>query len=461
MCAISKHFDLNCPHFYISFGASTLGGFGGISTTTSQPSTNFQHADLNFGKSKAPSTLDTLFRDLDPRHQHEINSIYSKYKYPMREGLHHLRNKFNDETLDKIHASLKATSIGTDQIKSKQETLLKQLKSMREIDTVRSQMAERFGNLGLAQITRMQEGHVSYSHSNETLPIELYREVRMQLLNQVENYNEETRRLLDQIEAVSSQRGIDGSEGTGMYGERVRVGPQHLLQLMQRQSEAFVDVASKVAEIHERADTARALYRRMFPHEDDPFLEQDKLESRERLDKERRVKENIQQESLKHSNSSSSGSGSGNSSGSSSASNSGGGLPNTDPSKPFSLTSATTTTTAAAAPGTANAFGQPGTTSFSLGGSTTNTCGVSNAGFTGFGTSTQSGSTGESSGKKGKTKNKSDSNLGGTFSFASGGASTTGAAPATFGGFGSTTPGTTASFGAPSVSGGFSFTPKK
>ena len=382
---------INDIYFFIylqlrsQFGGFTTGGFGGITTTTSTPSTNFANANLGFGKSdKNLTTLDTHFRDLEPAHQQEIRSIYSKFNYPMREGLQHLKNKYSDIALDDIHKSLKATSIGTRQIKSKQESLLKQLHSMREIDQSRYQMAERFGNSGLAQIKRMQESHNNYYHSNEILPIELYREVRMQLLNQVEKYSEETKRLIDQIEAVNAQKSNDGSEVTGVYGERVRVGPQHLLQLMQRQSEAFVDVASKVAEIHERTDMAREMYLRMFPDEDDPFVKQDRLESREKQENERRAKENIHKERKKHGTSSSS---SGNDQNGSKQSS-------TDPSKMgFPAISSGPSATVA-------------TTSFSF---PTSSSGGATAPTTGF---QLSGTGGDSAKKKANSKNKSESNLG-------------------------------------------------
>ncbi len=345
----------------------------------------------------------------------------------MREGLRHLKNKFSDIALDEIHKSVKATDIGTRQIKSKQETLLKQLHSMREIDQSRYSMAERFGNSGLAQIRRMQESHSNYYHSNETLPIELYSQVKMQLQNQVEKYNEETKRLIDQIEAVNTQRGLDGSgEMAGVYGERVRVGPQHLLQLMQRQSEAFVDVASKVAEIHDRADMAREMYRRMFPDEDDPFIEQDRLESRERQDNERRAKENIQKERQKHSSSSSS---------SSSDTNKG------------TLTSSNKNPSVNPVPGLSTAnisqFGTPSATVPSLSFPTTTTTttpganGIASTGFGGSFGGMQSSGVGigsGDSGKKSRSKNKSESNLG-----AFNPTTTTGA-------FGNTTMGTMPSF---------------
>jgi hypothetical protein len=81
---------------------------------------------------------------------------------------------------------------------------------------------------------------------------------------------------------------LSGDEG--QYGQQIRIGPQQLVKLIQRQSEAFARVASGVADIHRQANDMRASYLQMHCKDDgrryggshhgsDPFAAADRAEA--------------------------------------------------------------------------------------------------------------------------------------------------------------------------------------
>jgi hypothetical protein len=96
---------------------------------------------------------------------------------------------------------------------------------------------------------------------SEDLPTDFYVDAADKIENRLTSIIEEVKNLSWQLGAAGSE------EGQGPYGQQTRIGPQHLVKLIQRQSEAFARVAACVAEVHNQADHVRAAYLRQYGHE--------------------------------------------------------------------------------------------------------------------------------------------------------------------------------------------------
>lgn len=120
---------------------------------------------------------------------------------------------------------------------------------------------------------------------SEELPTDFYVTAADKIENRLTNLIEEVQNISRQLSATLGL--MSGDEG--QYGQQTRIGPQHLVRLIQRQSEAFARVAACVAEVHKEADDMRASYLQMYCYDDarypgshsrsDPFAAADRAEA--------------------------------------------------------------------------------------------------------------------------------------------------------------------------------------
>ena len=89
-----------------------------------------------------------------------------------------------------LSASTKNTKVAVSKLKFKQKALLQKLQILKETDKRRREHA---GRVQIEKIKKMNRVISNISHEN--LPIDLYREVQVQLEQQVERISEQTRSL--------------------------------------------------------------------------------------------------------------------------------------------------------------------------------------------------------------------------------------------------------------------------
>lgn len=231
------------------------------------------------------SSLDSRFLELPEAYRNVIEQTNTEYKKPMREGLDEIA-RYQPKLLDELKAELRKTSLAALRLGNQQDILLAEIRSFHEEAKHNLKDVRRFGVSGLQQIqSRGGVGARSYLMSEE-LPTEFYVDAANKIEGRLGNFIEEVQHISRQLSATLGA--VSGEEN--QYGQQTRIGPQHLVRLIQRQSEAFARVAACVAEIHSQADEMRTSYLKIYGNNgnqrypethngSDPFAAADRAEA--------------------------------------------------------------------------------------------------------------------------------------------------------------------------------------
>ena len=260
------------------FGSTgTVAPFG--ATSTGVPTT------LLTATAPASPKLTSRFNDLPEAYRNEFTQTNLKYKVPMREGLDAIA-RFQPKMMDELRVELGRTNLAALKLGNQQDHLLSEIRSFHDEAKNNLRDVRKYGASGLQQIqNRGGLGARSYLISEE-LPTDFYIDAASKIETRLSNLMEEVQHISQQLTSTLSV--LSGDEG--QYGQQIRIGPQQLVKLIQRQSEAFARVASGVADIHRQANDMRASYLQMYCRDDgrryggshhgsDPFAAADRAEA--------------------------------------------------------------------------------------------------------------------------------------------------------------------------------------
>lgn len=229
--------------------------------------------------------LNSRFTDLPDAYRSAIEQTSSDYKKPMREGLDEIA-RCQPKLLNELKAELGRTNLAALKLGNQQDVLLAEIRSFHDKAKDNLRDVRKYGASGLQQIqNRGGLGARSYMMSEE-LPTDFYVDAADKIETRLCSLIEEVQHVSRQL--TSSLSALSGEEG--QYGQQTRIGPQQLVRLIQRQSEAFARVAACVAEIHKQADDMRMSYLRLYckdegqrypgsDYKSDPFAAADRAEA--------------------------------------------------------------------------------------------------------------------------------------------------------------------------------------
>ena len=293
------------------FGTSSF-GFGSTATAPSQPSNIFGAPATTFsiptassfgaapattpfglnvgatpvasaiGSADSQITMNTRFTQLPDAYRNVIEQTNTEYKKTMREGLDEIA-RFQPKLLDELRAELGRTSLAALKLGNQQDILLGEIRLFHDKAKDNLRDVRKYGASGLQQIQNRGGLNTRTYLMSEELPTIFYLDAASRIENRLVSIIEEVQSISRQLLATIGL--MSGEEG--QYGQQTRIGPQHLIKLIQRQSEAFARVAASVAEVHSQADDMRASYRRIYCYDDgqpqgsnrsrlDPFAEADR-----------------------------------------------------------------------------------------------------------------------------------------------------------------------------------------
>lgn len=244
------------------FGAPTQASnnFGTPTSTFGAPAANFGFSGATpVGASEPQITMNTRFTQLPELYRNVIEQTNSEYKKTMREGLDEIA-RFQPKMLDELRAELGRTSLAALKLGNQQDVLLGEIRFFHDKAKDNLRDVRKYGVRGLQQIqNRGGLGTRTYMMSEE-LPTDFYLDASSRIEDRLVSIIEEVQSISRQLLATIGL--ISGEEG--QYGQQTRIGPQHLVKLIQGQSEAFARVAACVAEVHSQADEMRASYLRNY-----------------------------------------------------------------------------------------------------------------------------------------------------------------------------------------------------
>ena len=233
-------------------------------------------------------SLNTRFTQLPDAYRNAIEQTSTDYKKPMREGLDEIA-RFQPKLLGELKTELGRTSLAAMKLGNQQDLLLGEIRSFHDKAKDNLRDIRKYGASGLQQVqNRGGLGARTYLMSEE-LPTDFYLnaadKIEIRLTGLIEEVMNISQQLVATLGLISG-----GDEVQGPYGQQSRIGPQHIIRLIQRQSEAFARVAAAVADIHKQADNMRASYLRMYCYDDgqrltgnqsrlDPFAAADRAEA--------------------------------------------------------------------------------------------------------------------------------------------------------------------------------------
>ena len=273
---------------------SAITGFGSSFGTASQPAPTAFRLGATPALSSflappsaqgPPIELNFRFTDLPEAYRSAIEQTSSDYKKPMRDGLDEIARS-QPKLLNELKAELGRTNLAALKLGNQQDLLLAEIRSFHDKAKDNLRDVRKYGASGLQQIqNRGGLGARSYMMSEE-LPTDFYLDAADKIETRMCSLIEEVQHISRQL--TSSLSALSGEEG--QYGQQTRIGPQQLVRLIQRQSEAFARVASCVAEIHKQADDMRISYLRIYCKdegqrypgsyfESDPFAAADRAEA--------------------------------------------------------------------------------------------------------------------------------------------------------------------------------------
>ena len=229
-----------------------------MNTWGQQPSSNIQQVVL--GNNGQPITEDTKFVDLPETYQNAIESTNKLYKIRMREGLDEI-SRFNPKVLEELRDELNRTNLAALKLKFHQEKLLSETEIFHNEAKHNLRDVRKYGVSGITQL--QNKGRINYGIVSDDLPTDFYIEVankiELRLRSCINDIEQISKQLTTTIDAVDNNM-LNTNNIGGLYGQQIKIGPQHLVRLIQQQNEAFVRIASQVAQVHEHSEELRQLY---------------------------------------------------------------------------------------------------------------------------------------------------------------------------------------------------------
>lgn len=286
------------PNPLSGFGIPQSTAFGGSSAFSTAPSlTGFSGASNAFAASTSGTqptglspavpqiTLLTRFNDLPEGYRNFIEQTNSDYKKPMRDGLDEI-DRCQPKILEELRVELGRTNLAALKLRNQQDHLLAEIRSFHDKAKDNLRDVRKYGTSGLQQIQNRGGLGAKIYIMREELPTDFYCDAAHQIESRLHSLMKEVQHISHQL---ASTLNVLSSE-EGQYGQQSRIGPQQLIGLIKRQSEAFARVASSVAEIHRQADDMRSSYLKMYCvvdghryhdsyHSLDPFAAADRAEA--------------------------------------------------------------------------------------------------------------------------------------------------------------------------------------
>lgn len=282
------------------FGApqSTPTSFGASSAFTTTPAlTGFSGASNAFasGTSLAQATpaatavtqitLLTRFTDLPEGYRNMIEQTNADYKKPMRDGLDEI-DRCQPKVLEELRVELGRTNLAALKLRNQQEHLLAEIRSFHDKAKDNLRDVRKYGTSGLQQIQNRGGLGAKMYIMREELPTDFYCDAADQIESRMHSLMKEVQHISHQLTSTLNVLSFE----EGQYGQQARIGPQQLVGLIKRQSEAFARVASSVAEVHRQADEMRSSFLKIHCvddgqryhdsyHGSDPFAAADRAEA--------------------------------------------------------------------------------------------------------------------------------------------------------------------------------------
>jgi len=214
-------------------------------TTTAVASRNPKYADL----AKSYPQLKT-----------EIDTIYSNFKKPMREGLDEI-SKSSGSISDRIAVDLKQIQLGTLEVENELTKLRKETELYRELSKELHRDAQIYGRVGIQQI-KVRGGAINslpYS-MNEALPNPFYQKAILKIERRFEACSDEINELSKQMQIVTDTLSTDLVQSVQTGGASTRVGITQIVKQIQNQYTAFMRLASIVAEVHSETEAMKTRF---------------------------------------------------------------------------------------------------------------------------------------------------------------------------------------------------------
>ena len=277
---------------------STSAAFGGSSAFTTAPTlTGFSGASNAFTSSASVAqattsaaavpqiTLLTRFTDLPEGYRNMIEQTNSDYKKPMRDGLDEI-DRCQPKILEELRIELGRTNLAALKLRNQQDHLLAEIRSFHDKAKDNLRDVRKYGTSGLQQIQNRGGLGAKMYIMREELPTDFYCDAADQIESRMLSLMKEVQHISHQLTSTLNVLSYE----EGQYGQQARIGPQQLVGLIKRQSEAFARVASSVAEVHRQADEMRSSFLKIYCvddgqryhdsyHGSDPFAAADRAEA--------------------------------------------------------------------------------------------------------------------------------------------------------------------------------------
>lgn len=238
-------------------------------------------------------SLDDNYKTAPKEVQEAVKDVYIQFIKPAHESFDAMeRTPMGD--LNILYTHLQKTSLCVMKLMHRLESTYAETSSLYEEMKANTRDINKFGVLGTQQLKKPQyhqittggggylAGSLSYHNNisydnynngngmplvNEVLPIDFYTRLLETLGNKIisckgsiEQMSEQLNSSLMAVEMTNSKSNTLSHHQRGAYGQKVKVGPQQILALIQTQNETFLKIAQAVAEIHREMDEVRQCY---------------------------------------------------------------------------------------------------------------------------------------------------------------------------------------------------------
>ena len=280
-----------------AFGAFGGGGFGGLQPQQQQlQMQQLPHASIPAPQNDVP--YDQLRKNYAP-YADLIDKIHVEYMMPMKKGLARLSSASVLSSNGPMQAELSKLRVAILKLSLRKEQMLEEVKQFQDESRQQSDDARRFGhqevgNLRVGTGYQLQRHRQNHQQREERLPNEFFRDSLGNLETRLGRVAQE----IDEFHELLNISFSAVSAGSGAYGQRVKIGAQQLVQVIQRQNEAFLRIATTVAQLHRDVEEMRREYLsldhvRGLPN---PFDQADALERKRATEKERKLRESVMRE---------------------------------------------------------------------------------------------------------------------------------------------------------------------
>lgn len=219
-------------------------------------------------------TLDMQFTSLPKNLQTILLDIYKQYKKPVQQTLSTLNDtkdeRFgNNQVIDQIISNM-------NRLKQQLEGFYQDVMMMQDKTKKLQSDCQTFGTNPMKQI---QDHSLSLSETlSQTLPINPFQDALNQLESKIQFCSLKINEFSIQLNILSS----NNHTSMNKYGQKLRIGPQQILALLQQQHQLLLSIASSIANVHQEIEILKAEYMKKFQLTKDPFLEADNQEKYEK-----------------------------------------------------------------------------------------------------------------------------------------------------------------------------------